>query len=135
MSTREAGCSCGALTVRVRGEPTSIVACHCIACQKRTGSVLGVGAYYPQAQVEISGNARAYARTSDAGFTFTSHFCPTCGVSLYWASGKNPGLIGVAVGAFADPSFPRPMRSVWEESRHGWLDVAAIEAHFPKGRS
>ena len=132
---REAGCSCGALTLRLRGEPASIVACHCIACQKRTGSVLGVGAYYPEDRVDVSGEAHTYARTSDAGFTFTSHFCPTCGTSLYWESGKNPGLIGVAVGALGDPRFPAPMRSVWEESKHDWVGVDQIAAHFPKGRS
>jgi hypothetical protein len=132
---REAQCACGALKARLRGEPTSIVACHCRACQKRTGSVLGVGAYYLEAQVEVSGVARAFARTSDAGNLFTTHFCPNCGTSLYWASAKNPGLIGVAVGALEDPSFPKPMRSVWEESKHAWLSVDAIAAHFSQGRA
>ena len=132
---REAKCACGALSARLSGEPASIVACHCRACQKRTGSVLGVGAYYPDAQVELSGEARAFARLSDAGNTFTSHFCPHCGTSLYWTSAKNPGLIGVAVGALDDPSFPAPMRSVWEESKHAWLSLDAIAAHFPRGRA
>ena len=132
---REATCACGALTAQLSGEPASIVACHCIACQKRTGSVLGVGAYYPAAQVDVSGSAHAFKRTSDAGHTFTSHFCPTCGTSLYWESGKNPGMIGIAVGALADPRFPRPLRSVWEETKHDWVAVDTIAAHFPKGRT
>ncbi|MGE0257330.1 MAG: hypothetical protein AB7H71_06995 [Alphaproteobacteria bacterium] len=32
-----------------------------------------------------------------------------------------PDLIGVAAGAFADPSFPPPTRSFWEATRHGWI--------------
>lgn len=39
----------------------------------------------------------------------------------------------VAVGAFADPAFPAPVRSVWERSRHAWMAVP-VEHHFDKGR-
>jgi len=49
--------------------------------------------------------------------------------------GKNPGLIGVVVGAFADPDFPPPVRSVWEQSKHQWVEVSAAAQHFPKGRT
>jgi hypothetical protein len=53
---------------------------------------------------------------------------------MHWRSDKNPGLVGVAVGAFGDPSFPAPVRSVWEASRHAWLDVPSAQQRFPKGR-
>jgi hypothetical protein len=32
-----------------------------------------------------------------------------------------PDLIGVAAGAFADPAFPAPSQSVWQERRHPWV--------------
>ncbi len=31
--------------------------------------------------------------------------------------------IAVAIGAFADPAFPVPAFSVWEERKHGWVDI------------
>ena len=34
-----------------------------------------------------------------------------------------PDLIAVAVGAFADPSFPRPGKAVHEESQHPWVTL------------
>ena len=129
---RTARCSCG--SVAARGEPSGVVACHCFECQRRTGSVLGVGAYFPQEQLTVSGTTRQFVRPTEAGNQFTSHFCPTCGTSLYWTSGKNPGLVGVAVGAFADPAFPAPVRSVWEQAMHRWVRVDAAQQHFPKGR-
>ena len=131
---RTARCSCGALRAVADGEPQSVVACHCVDCQRRSGAPFGVGAYYPSAQVVVSGDAREFSRPTDAGHAFTTHFCPTCGTSLYWHSGKNPGLVGVAVGAFADPSFPPPVRSVWERSMHPWVQLP-VERHFPKGRT
>jgi hypothetical protein len=38
-------------------------------------------------------------------------------------------MIAVAIGTFADPDFPPPTISVWEECRHSWIilpsDLAA----------
>ena len=131
-----AECSCGSVRVTINGNgmPLSVVACHCIACQRRTGSVFGVGAYYPAEQVMTAGQVKLYTRGTNAGHTFTSYFCPACGTSVYWESGKNPGLLGVAVGAIANPQFPAPVRSVWEQSQHPWVRIEAAVQHFSKGR-
>jgi hypothetical protein len=106
--SRIAKCSCGALSVTVTGEPESVVACHCIECQRRTGSVFGIGAYYSEANIAVTGTPKTYTRATDAGFEFVTRFCAVCGTSLFWTSGKNPGRVGVAVGAFEDPSFTPP---------------------------
>ena len=132
---RTAQCSCGSVKLLVTGEPESVVACHCLACQRRTGSVFGVGAYFTSGQVTVTGLTREYARPTDAGYQFFTHFCPTCGTSTHWSSSRNPGRVGIAVGAFADPSFLAPVRSVWEQSKHDWVDVSTAGQHFPQGRA
>jgi hypothetical protein len=131
---RTASCECGALTVTTDGEPQSVVACHCIDCQRRSGSPFGLGAYYLAEQTRVAGEARTFTRPTDAGHQFVTHFCPTCGTSVYWYSGKNPGSIGIAVGCFADPDFPTPIRSVWERSKHRWVELP-VQHHFTKGRT
>jgi len=35
-----------------------------------------------------------------------------------------PDLVAVAVGAFADPSFPRPSLQVHQETCHPWVSIA-----------
>ncbi|NOJ47815.1 hypothetical protein HCN50_16425 [Bradyrhizobium sp. WSM 1744] len=50
-------------------------------------------------------------------------FCSTCGSTVYWESESFPGRVIVAIGNFADPSFPAPTVSVWEESRHPWVSL------------
>jgi hypothetical protein len=46
-----------------------------------------------------------------------------------------PDLIGVAVGAFADASFPQPEQSVWTNDKHAWIrlpeDMATFESNPP----
>jgi hypothetical protein len=133
--TKTASCNCGALTVEVSGEPEAVVACHCTDCQRRTGSVLGVGAYYAATQVKISGASTSFTRGCASGRSLTQNFCPTCGTSVYWTADLKPNVFGVAVGCFADPTFLQPVRSVWEQSQHPWLGLPEGIAHYPKGRS
>src|SRR5262245_224853 len=130
----EARCSCGALTLSIAEATPVVVACHCLDCQRRSGSPFGVGAYYPAASVTIAGEAKEYGRDTPSGSKFRSYFCPTCGSSVYWKTDKHPTSIGVAVGAIADKNFPAPARSVWEQSKHEWVEIAPAGQHFPRGR-
>jgi len=40
---------------------------------------------------------------------------------MFWYTEIVPDFIGIAFGAFADPSMPRPTLSVWETTRHPWV--------------
>jgi hypothetical protein len=126
---REASCSCGQLRVTVEGEPVRVSVCHCLACQRRTGSAFGYQARFPAANVEISGPATEWVRTSDEGEERVFRFCPTCGSTVYYTLPDAPDLVAIPVGAFADPSFPPPRISVWEARRHAWVSAPTADAH------
>jgi hypothetical protein len=130
MSTRRAACSCGQLQAEVEGEPVRISMCHCLACQRRTGSTFGVQARFPRDRVRIEGASTEYVRTSDDGDSITFHFCPTCGSTVYYWLEEAPELLAIPVGAFADPTFPAPRVSVYESRRHPWTAVPADAEHF-----
>jgi len=132
--TRHAQCQCGALSLETEGEAESIVICACVECQRRSGSPFGEGAYYSRAQLAIRGEAREYVRQTDAANSFHSFFCPSCGSSVYFFSSRDPNRVGVAVGAFADPNFPTPHRSVFEERKHSWVGLPPDMPGFVRGR-
>jgi hypothetical protein len=123
MPTHHATCSCGQLRVTCEGEPVRVSICHCLACQRRTGSVFGAQARFPRTQVRIEGQSTAWSRPGDSGGAVTFHFCPVCGSTVYWQLQAVPDLVAVAIGAFADPGFGPPRHSVYERSRHGWVVV------------
>ena len=123
MPIRHATCSCGQLRVTCEGDPVRVSICHCLACQRRTGSVFGAQARFPRAQVRIEGPSTAWSRPGDSGGAVTFHFCPVCGSTVYWQLQAAPDLVAVAIGAFADPNFSLPRHSVYERSRHGWVVV------------
>jgi hypothetical protein len=121
MTTRHAACSCGQLSLVAEGEPVRISMCHCLSCQRRTGSAFSMQARFPRDRVQIEGRSTEYVRISDAGEPRTFHFCPECGSTVYY--GTDPELIAVPIGAFAEPTFPAPRVSVWESRRHSWVAV------------
>ena len=100
--------------------------CHCLACQKRTGSVFSVQARWPSDRVTIEGQAHEYVRAGDEGTKATFRFCATCGATVYWDNSSMPGMIAVPVGAFADPTFPPPSVSVYAVRRHPWATMPAL---------
>ena len=126
----DARCSCGALTLTVPEPSRLVVACHCLDCQRRTGAPFGVGAFYPADAVVISGISKEFTRDAASGGKVHSHFCPNCGSTIYWRADNLPSMIGVAVGAFADPSYPAPVRSIFELTKHGWVQMNDAVEHF-----
>ena len=111
-----ATCVCGQLAASCSGDPAQVSLCHCLACQRRTGSTYGVAAFFPRENVIVAGDAKAYTRSSDSGYPVTFYFCPDCGSTVYWRPTRKR-----AVGAFADPGFPAPSQAVHAEHRHRWV--------------
>ena len=93
----------------------------CLECQRRTGAVISNQARFRPDQITVAGKSTVWKRTADSGSVVTYHFCPTCGSTVYWESESFPGLVVVAIGNFADPTFPPPTIAVWEEARHPWV--------------
>jgi hypothetical protein len=131
----DARCQCGQLTATIDdGAEPMIVMCHCLDCQRRSGSPFGEIAYYSSEAVAVSGEAREYTRPTDAGNAFTGGFCPTCGSTLYARASKYPGITGITVGTIGDAAFPLPARSVYEQSRHHWIAIPEGVPRHPRGR-
>jgi hypothetical protein len=121
MSTRLASCSCGRLSADVDGDPVRVSVCHCLACQRRTGSVFGAQARFDRSKVTINGTGTDFVRIGDEGGKVTFTFCPDCGSTVYYVMDGLDGFIAIPVGAFADPGFPSPSFSVYDERMHGWV--------------
>ena len=59
-----------------------------------------------------------------------NYFCPQCGSTVYWKVSNLPAMIGVAVGAMADSKYPAPVISVFEQSKHDWVEIGGAVEHF-----
>jgi hypothetical protein len=128
-----AECQCGQLTADLPERALITIACHCIACQRRTGAPFGVLAYYRCDQINVKGDAKSYKRISAEDNAVETFFCPICGSTVYLKLGKQPDLIGIAIGTIADPALQAPVWSVWEQSKHHWIAMPENVQHFEQG--
>lgn len=120
---RTASCRCGQLSVDVSGEPVRISVCHCLKCQRRSGSSFTAQARFPDTAITIRGESKVYEHLGDNGSVGVFHFCPHCGATVFYKAGPFPDLTAVAIGAFADPSFPAPSVSIYENRKHRWVEI------------
>jgi len=130
--SRTARCCCGALRAETTGEPAGVAVCHCTECQRRSGSVFAANTYFRHEQVRTEGPSKVYVRDGEEGRKVRIHFCPECGTSVYWHADFLPRHIGIAYGAFADPSLAPPSLSAWEETRHPWVVFGHDIESFPR---
>jgi len=128
--TRLASCSCGQLTALVTGEPVRISICHCLACQRRTGGPFAAQARFRREDVQLSGTSTTFVRVGDEGPGARFHFCPTCGATVFYEPITMPEFLAIPVGAFADPGFPAPTVSVYEERMHAWVVPPPGAEHY-----
>ena len=120
---RTASCSCGQLKAVSKGEPAWISVCHCLDCKRRSGSAFACGATFEAGEIETEGESRTYNRSSDEGFWARMSFCPDCGNTVFYEIERRPGMITIPIGAYADPAFPEPTVSVFDERRHEWIQL------------
>lgn len=126
---RVATCRCGQLAATCEGEPVRVSVCHCLECQKRSGSAFGTQARWPDDKVVLSGEYSEWTRLADSGRTATYRFCPTCGSTVAYRIEGWEGVTAIPVGAFADPGFPAPKFSVFEHRKHQWVEVTGDVDH------
>jgi hypothetical protein len=129
VTTHPASCRCGQLTATATGTPTRISVCHCLNCQKRSGSAFAAQVRFPADQVTTSGDAKTYTATGENGAAHF-HFCTDCGSTVYYSNDSIPDTIAIALGAFDDPYAFIPNVSVFEERQHEWLELAGEFEHY-----
>ena len=125
--TRLARCNCGALTATARGEPATVYLCACQKCQIKSGSAFSYAALFAADDVTTSGAHTAFRHAGESGRWIENHFCPVCGVAVFFHSEGLSGMIGIAAGCFADDAGAAhdtaltPQRMYWAERKRAWV--------------
>src|SRR5215831_1979579 len=103
------GCQCGKIRYEITEEPRSVYTCHCLDCQRLTGSAFSLGIVVPEKGFRLTGvEPRRLQRTADSGRVNTRLVCPECGS---WICGmQRDGVVRVRGGTLDDTSWLRPTR-------------------------
>ena len=122
----QGGCLCGAVRYEITAEPEAMGKCHCIDCQKATGS-----AYFPfvvvkEDALKVTGNFAEHESTGSSGKKVWRHFCKTCGSSVFNNGEYFAGTKAVHAGTLDNPKQFKPVVDIWVSQAVSW-DILSPE--------
>jgi hypothetical protein len=133
---RPGGCACGALRYEAHGEPIFTNHCYCRLCQRQTGSVGVVNAFYETDVVVVTqGTLTEHTFTAGSGGEHTIARCSECGTAVFSYYPRVGRLgTGIRVGSFDDPDAFTPTAVVFTESKMPWValpeGIPAFERYY-----
>jgi hypothetical protein len=118
---REGGCSCGAVRYRLASDPMFIHCCHCLNCQRQTGSAFVVNLLIEADRVELlAGDPQPVDVPRDDGSNQRIYRCPTCQVAVFSEYGR-PEVRFVRGGTLDEPAGITPDVHIYTKSKVGWI--------------
>lgn len=128
-------CACGALRYRLRSAPMIVHCCHCLDCQRQTGSGFVLNALIEADRVEVqSGEAVPSRMPTDSGRPHDVFRCTTCGTAVWSEYGGRSTTRFVRVGTLDRPSALVPDVHIYTRSKLPWVrlpeGVPAFEAYY-----
>jgi hypothetical protein len=134
-STLDGGCSCRAIRYRMQGPPMFVNCCHCLDCQRQTGSAFVLNAIVERDRVTLlSGAPEPVPVPTDSGRPHDIWRCPTCRVAVWSDYGRRGTMIFVRVGTLDNPHALKPDAHIFTRTKQPWVklppEVPAFEVFY-----
>lgn len=113
-------CLCGKVNYKINAEPLKMAQCHCLDCQRSSGTGHFSLAFFKKDNVIIEGETNSFTTQADDGPEVTRHFCPECGSRLFGTNNVNTSLISISVGCVDDHSWFKPQAIVYNKRKPSW---------------
>jgi hypothetical protein len=131
---REGGCACGAVRYRLTSEPLFIHCCHCLNCQRQTGSAFVINLLIEADRVELlAADPHAVDVPRDDGSAQRIYRCPTCQVAVFSEYGS-PRVRFVRGGTLDERSSVAPDVHIYTRSKLPWValsdSVPAFDVYY-----
>jgi hypothetical protein len=115
-------CLCGAVNLRITGEISDIIHCHCSLCRKNSGTAYATNGFINTADFEITAG-------DDCLTTFAfkpgrnRHFCTQCGSPVYSSNDQDPTRLRIRLGIIESDISERPISHNFVTSKANWEDL------------
>ena len=118
------GCLCGAVKFGFE-KPNLISAhhCHCIDCQKSTGSGKATILMLPSKAIKMEGELKFHTTTTASGRNMNRGFCRECGSPVLSFIKEMPEVKFVKAGSLDDSSWLKIDSSFFSSSAHSWSPI------------
>jgi len=127
-------CLCGGVQFHLHGTPITLYACHCLDCQRRTGSGFALSLVMRTEDVLVTtGEPLSYSAQLPDGRIKTGVMCGSCGTRLWGTPARNPRIRIVQPGILDDTSWIEPVAHIWMRSAQKWILLPPNVATFEEG--
>jgi hypothetical protein len=129
------GCACGAVRYRLASAPMFVHCCHCLDCQRQTGSAFVLNALIETDRIALlCGEPTPVGVPTDSGRPHRIFRCPSCQVALWSEYGGRSQLRFVRVGTLDHPAMLSPDVHIYVRSKLPWVllpqNLPAFDAYY-----
>ena len=124
MSTaREGGCACGEVRYRLTSDPLFTHCCHCLNCQRQTGSAFVINLLIEADRLELlAGDPQPVAVPRSGGKKQKIWRCPSCQVAVF-SQYTLREVRFVRAGTLDDPASVSPDVHIYTRSKLPWVTL------------
>ena len=134
MSELTGRCGCGAVSYRLSSPPMFVHCCHCLDCQRQTGSAFVLNALIEADRVKVAGEVAPSRMPTDSGSPHDIWRCVACGTAVWSVYGGRAAIRFVRVGTLDEPSALSPDVHIYVRSKQPWMrlpdGVPAFEEYY-----
>lgn len=133
--TATGGCLCGKVRYEISQPVEKVIACHCLHCQKASGSGASHNTPVPLGAFRVTaGTPKCYEDMADSGNILRRYFCGDCGSPLYSQRTKTPEMVVVKVGTLDDSDAMTLVMNIWTKRARPWMHLAPETTCFAENR-
>lgn len=138
-SALEGGCACGEVRYRLTAPPMFVHCCHCLNCQRQTGSAFVINILIEAAQVKLLRGAPVGVPVPRDNNQLHSIFrCPQCQTAVWSEYSGRAEVLFVRAGTLDDPARAAPNVHIYTRSKLSWVSlppgVPAFAEYYDAGK-
>jgi len=120
-------CLCESVRYRLDAPPLFTHACHCLDCQKKTGTAFAMTTIVLRDDLVVTLGETSPTRLSPRS---TAHGCSGCGTCIFVASTRFPATVTLRAGTLDDASIATPQAHIWVKRKQRWFTLPAGVPRF-----
>ena len=126
---REGGCACGEVRYRLTSDPLFVHCCHCLNCQRQTGSAFVINLLIETDRVELLAGDPQPVDVPRGSKKQRIWRCPTCQIAVY-SRYTSDRIRFVRGGTLDEPSSVEPDVHIYTRSKLPWVALPETTPAF-----